>query len=67
MKVTWMFFAAALLCLAPFFCSRAAAKETGWPGGRWEPGPAKYGAVVADNIFITQWCHTFPHLPLSSF
>ena len=53
MKVTWMFFAAALLCLAPFFCSRAIAEETGWPGGRWEPGPAKYGAVVADNIFIT--------------
>lgn len=26
--------------------------ETPWPGGRWEPGPAEYGATIVRNVRV---------------
>jgi uncharacterized protein len=31
----------------------ASAAQTGWPGGRWQPGPAKYGVTVVSDVPVT--------------
>jgi uncharacterized protein len=39
--------------LAGFAACGQATAQTAYPGGKWEPGPARYGAVVVDGGRVT--------------
>lgn len=49
-RICALVFALALEALAAI---GPAVAQTAYPGGKWEPGPARYGAVVADDVTIT--------------
>jgi predicted acyl esterase len=46
-------FVAAALALSPVYAAEVAAQPAAYPGGKWEPGPARYGAVTVDEMPVT--------------
>jgi predicted acyl esterase len=50
LRICALAFALALGALAAI---GPAVARTAYPGGKWEPGPARYGTVVADDVTIT--------------